>query len=163
MRALLTLLWFTAVTALASGPPDFSAYPAPLRTVKDSPALRIPRSIHWKLAQDLRQNAKAPPNFAGKYTLVECHSGTGYQELALIDRVTGKIHTGLDCTLNAPPDYKGRLGFHYRRDSSLVKVYKADKFAWPLTVESWHWDGSRFRLVHTEVLRRPEKSATDKD
>lgn len=157
MRLLLTLFLLTAIAVPASGPPDFSAYPVPLRTVKESPALRVPRSVHWKLASELRQNAKTPPNFAGRYTLVECHSGTGYQEMALIDRQSGKVYTGPDCTLNAPPDYKGRPGFHYRRDSSLVKVYRADKFAWPVTVESWHWDGSRFRLVHTEVLRGPGK------
>src|SRR5439155_256354 len=83
---------------------------------------------------------------------------TGCLEFALIDRTTGRVHPGMEFNMDFPSTYEGPYGLKYRRSSRLLVAYHADAFKYPVFVDYYVWDESRFKLLQAHKLQAPKKA-----
>lgn len=104
------------------GAPRFAAYPAQPRRMRFA-GLDLRNPIARTYRTVLREGARAGPNFAGHYTIVQWGCGSSCSSWAIVDNRTGQVHQ--------PPAEIAMLffqtnirdpGLHYRRDSRLLAV-----------------------------------------
>lgn len=134
--------------------PNFELYPAQSNPIGRFAKTKIPESgIDWKMQDYLRFSDDNPLNFAGKYTLFEIGCGTGCIEFCLIDRTTGIVVPGKDFNQNFPEGYNGLMGLQYRQGSSLLVVYHATAFKYPVSVDYYLWDGAKFNLLRSDQIQ----------
>jgi hypothetical protein len=133
--------------------PTYESYSVQSNPTKRFAKTKIPESgIDWKMREHLRFSDDNPLNFAGQYTLFEIGCGTGCVEFCLIDRTTGEVHTGMDFNQDFPKGYVGLTGLQYRKSSRLLEVYHATASKYPVTVDSYLWDGTKFNLLRSAQL-----------
>ena len=133
---------------------NYESYPAPSNPIKRFAKTKIPESgIDWKIQDYLRFSGDNPLNFAGKYTLFEIGCGTGCVEFCLIDRTTGTVFPGKDFNQDFPESYEGLMGLQYRQNSSLLVVYHATAFKYPVSVDYYLWDGAKFNLLRSDQIQ----------
>jgi hypothetical protein len=139
-------------------PPKYESYLVTARPIKKFARTMIPDSgIDWKVERALRCSDTEPVNFAGKYTLLETGCGTGCSEYCLVDRTNGKVYPGSDFTEDFPDGYHGPTGFQYRRDSTLLVVFHAVGFDYPVHVSYYVWEGTNLKFLDTEDVPNPQK------
>lgn len=158
-----SVAWWTAVArraallapllhaGCASAPPTFEAHRVPLSRIDHPAPAKLPRAdIGWKMKQYVQFDGEVPepPNFADRFTLFLVGCGSGCRQYALIDRRSGRVHSGQ--ALN-------NVRFDYRRDSRLLVVTHTEGYRSPDIVDYMVWNGTRWRRVAREVRPAPEE------
>lgn len=137
--------------------PDFGSYPASARFTGTPAPVRLRTRRDRMFRTRLREDGRAGPNFAGRYTVVFWGCGTGCAQVAVVDAQTGLVHwPPLDYVdIPAGPDEGPNKNF--RLDSRLLVLTRShyDREA-SYTAFYYVFERDRFRLVRrAERKQRP--------
>jgi hypothetical protein len=105
----------------------------------------------------LGEDARAGPNFAGRYTVVHWGCGTGCAQVAVVDAQTGLVYWPPLDYVDIPDPDGAEYGPGYRVDSKLL-VLTRSRYDWEASYTAYFYvfDRNRFRLVRrAERKRRP--------
>ncbi|HVF45406.1 MAG TPA: hypothetical protein VM936_20435 [Pyrinomonadaceae bacterium] len=138
-------------------PPRFEDYP--VREVYRGPvaAVRLDSRRARMFRTRLREDSRAGPNFAGRYTVVIWGCGTGCAQMGVVDSKTGRVHFPPVEYMDIPDmeDAAARSQW-FRLDSRMLRITR-DYYdgAGGHTAYYYLFDGNRFRLLRKAEERTP--------
>ncbi|MCA1615878.1 MAG: hypothetical protein LC800_17610 [Acidobacteria bacterium] len=137
--------------------PAFGSYPAADRFAGTPAPVRLRTRRDRVFRTRLREDSRAGPNFAGRYTVVYWGCGTGCAQAAVVDAVTGLVYWPPLDYVDIPDPDGAEYGPGYRLDSKLLVLTRSRYDAEAsYTAYFYVFDRNRFRLVRrAERKRRP--------
>ena len=159
MKLSVVLALFLLGVGLAQGQtlPRFESYPvsgelygtlAPV--IISHPRARMFRTM-------IKEQAKAPPNFAGRYRLATWGCGSDCQGLAVIDARTGKVYFNPRALNVAGVPYQDEERLQFRFDSRLLIISgSVDGFNGYQDEAKFYyvWRNNRFRLIRKTRIKK---------
>ncbi|MCA1618052.1 MAG: hypothetical protein LC795_01810 [Acidobacteria bacterium] len=107
----------------------------------------------------LREDSRAGPNFAGRYTVVVWGCGTGCAQMGVVDAVTGRAYFPPVEYMDIPDTEDGAARSRwFRLDSKLLRItqnYYDGRGGY--TAYYFLFDRGRFRLLRKAVERHPDE------
>jgi hypothetical protein len=130
--------------ANAQDSPTFDDCPATLQAKHTTPRLKFTDARSRQYKTVIRDAAKGPINFAGRYILATWGCGAGCVMAAAIDAASGRV-TSLPFTVSDwPLDVSEPLSYH--ADSCLLVVHGSQNESAEHGTYYYTFDGTAFRL-----------------
>lgn len=142
--------------AAPSDAPRFEDYPA--REIYKGPVapVRLDGRRARMYRTRLREDARAGPNFAGRYTVVVWGCGTGCAQMGVVDSKTGRVYFPPFEYMDIP-DVEDEATRGFKLDSRLLVVTRNHyDGVGGYAAYYYLFDGNRFRLLRKAEERAPQ-------
>ena len=146
--------------------PRFEDYPAPEKLIGKpvNPIISSPRARLYRTS--IRNDVKAGPNFAGRYTIASWGCGSTCVGFAVVDARTGRVVFHPKVLRIAQVPYQAEDVLQFRPDSRLLIIAGEILSIDPEEAIDrggmgrfyYEWRGNRFTLIKTADIRREESA-----